>query len=392
MKGKIKGFTLVEFLVVVAIIAILAVVGVTVFRNVTTSARDAQRKADLNAISKAYEVKYSSAGSYSALATTDFAAGKIPKTPEGNNYPCLVGPETSCITQATDRVAYCASLGDNQSAPCYSNSSTCFCSSSTQGSSLSEGGGGGSGGGYGGSNPSCDPYGILTSGLVGYWKLDEASWNGTSNDVIDSSGQGNNLRAYGAANTLVSEKAGFGRMGDFDGISKVVQSTTTVPSLNIEGLNPISISIWMKPLGLPPVNGYTRSLHKERYVSGTDRGGYAIHIWSTATVTGGYSFHIYNNGVGEARGNGTLNINEWVHLVATYNGSNQMKIYKNGVDATTPGYGNWTTGIGTHSTGTFKIGGTTYFNGPIEDVRVYNRALSPSEIAALYNNGNGCVP
>jgi hypothetical protein len=30
------------------------------------------------------------------------------------------------------------------------------------------------------------------------------------------------------------------------------------------------------------------------------------------------------------------------------------------------------------------------FSGTIDDVRIYNRALNPTEIAALYNSGAGC--
>lgn len=53
-----NGFTLIELLVVIAIIAILATVAVTVFRGVTSAARDSKRKADIESIAKAYEAKY----------------------------------------------------------------------------------------------------------------------------------------------------------------------------------------------------------------------------------------------------------------------------------------------------------------------------------------------
>ncbi|MBU1000240.1 prepilin-type N-terminal cleavage/methylation domain-containing protein, partial [Patescibacteria group bacterium] len=47
-----KGFTLVELLVVISIIAILSVIGIVVFTGVQKGARDAKRKADINAIAK----------------------------------------------------------------------------------------------------------------------------------------------------------------------------------------------------------------------------------------------------------------------------------------------------------------------------------------------------
>lgn len=52
---KNKGFTLVELLVVVAIIAILSVIGLTVFSGSQANARDARRKADIDAIAKVIE-------------------------------------------------------------------------------------------------------------------------------------------------------------------------------------------------------------------------------------------------------------------------------------------------------------------------------------------------
>lgn len=78
-----KGFTLVELLVVIAIIAILSVIGMTVYQNVQKNARDAKRRGDINAISKAMEVNYgkTTGGQYDALVGTMFSSGSIPQDP-----------------------------------------------------------------------------------------------------------------------------------------------------------------------------------------------------------------------------------------------------------------------------------------------------------------------
>ncbi len=59
-----RGFTLIELLVVIAIIAILSVIGFTVFTNVQKNARDAKRKLDLDALSKAVLLYHQANGSW----------------------------------------------------------------------------------------------------------------------------------------------------------------------------------------------------------------------------------------------------------------------------------------------------------------------------------------
>ncbi|OGE26281.1 hypothetical protein A3C26_03770 [Candidatus Daviesbacteria bacterium RIFCSPHIGHO2_02_FULL_39_12] len=74
-----KGFTLVELLVVVAIIAILSVIGITLFSSAQQNARDARRKSDIDAIAKALEIKRQpSIVYYVSLLNTDFSSGAIP--------------------------------------------------------------------------------------------------------------------------------------------------------------------------------------------------------------------------------------------------------------------------------------------------------------------------
>src|SRR3989338_9673126 len=79
-------------------------------------------------------------------------------------------------------------------------------------------------------------------------------------------------------------------------------------------------------------------------------------------------------------------INQWTHIAGTYNGSNII-VYINGVQSNsvspTGTYGgdtsNW--GIGATS------GGSTPFNGSIDEVRIWNRSMSADEVWAIYNMG-----
>lgn len=106
------GFTLVELLVAISIIAILSVVGLASFQGVRAKALDAKIKEDLNAIKMAYEMNYD-AGRYKPLVGSNFASGAIPTQPNGSPYPCAVGPDTNCTTKSDKGYKISATLSDN---------------------------------------------------------------------------------------------------------------------------------------------------------------------------------------------------------------------------------------------------------------------------------------
>lgn len=93
MPKNFRGFTLIELMVAISIVAILAVVGLTVFSNVQKNARDSRRRVDLTAIADALETnKTPGAITYGSLLDTQFASGAVPKDPKtGTQDYCYWG-------------------------------------------------------------------------------------------------------------------------------------------------------------------------------------------------------------------------------------------------------------------------------------------------------------
>lgn len=84
----------------------------------------------------------------------------------------------------------------------------------------------------------------------------------------------------------------------------------------------------------------------------------------------------------------TINDNTWHHVAAVYDGANVTLYVDGSSDGSVAKTGNLTT-----SSRNVRIGArhTTsmgeYFTGIIDDVRIYNKALSASEIQQIHDNG-----
>ena len=203
-------------------------------------------------------------------------------------------------------------------------------------------------------------------GLVAAYGLDAGS--GTT--AADQSGNGNNGTLTNA--TWAGASAGkFGNALSFNGTN----ASVSVPnSASLALTTGMTLEAWVKPTAL---NSYNTIVFKER----TAYYGYALYANTDGNRPSG---NVFTAGDHEVRGTAQLGLNTWTHVAATYNGS-ALVIYVNGAQAATLSV----TGALISATGPLKIGGNAiwgeWFNGLIDEVRIYNRALSTAEIQADMN-------
>lgn len=95
---KQSGFTLVELLVVVAIIGLLSTIVLVGFGDIRSEARDAAIKANMAQMRLAAEVEYNAENSYAAVeGNTDFAAALAAAEAAGDTCTVEVAADAFCI-------------------------------------------------------------------------------------------------------------------------------------------------------------------------------------------------------------------------------------------------------------------------------------------------------
>ena len=367
LKEISSGFTLIELLVVVAIIAILAVVSLALFGNVQKAARDGVRRSNIDTLAKNLETRFDYGSSlYQQLDPNDFSEGVIPKDPDGSSYNGV--PQS-----ATASFQLCAALDNHPLRSCNSPSQTCFCKSSMRGDLASIGV-------YNGTfHPvSCDPNGTLDDGLVGYWKMDE-----TTSPFLDYSGNNNTGTWVGGVGTAPGVRVSpydFKNAGNFDGVNSYVDGI----GASLQNLPNVTIAAWVNPTATPV---FGNVVAKYSYANG----GMILRI--SQISNGRLTPHIYTDTWHTCSGS-VIPLNVWTHVAIRYDGTT-LKGYVNGLEdcTTTPAVGG---NLSLNPTA-FLIDttGGDHFPGLIDDVRIYNRALSPDEVQVLYGTnppGSGCLP
>lgn len=227
----------------------------------------------------------------------------------------------------------------------------------------------------------------LRDGLVGAWCPSIGGWGGTV--LRDLSGQGNHgtlTNMDPATDWVVSN----GKQAlDFDGSNDFVSTTR---AFDIGFL--CSVSLWCMPKTIP-VSDAILAEWSENY-NATQ--GWILTLENNGVVAYNRTFSEYNGG----KASYTPIVNTWFHVCVIYNrylGNNQsaVRIFVNGEFSSY-------TRLQLHGDvsrliphkmyfGCRANGSTSPLNGQLDDIRIYNRALSPDEIRLLASErGIGLKP
>ena len=244
-----------------------------------------------------------------------------------------------------------------------------------------------------------------TSNLVSWWKL-----NNTTTGIEDAKGS-NNGTNYGATeyagfvNKLVGDSSGMTQANlvqsdlqtvapyskyamDFDGTDYIDYGDSDDFSFNGAGNadNPFSISAWIN------MDDATRFRIANKY-NGTNQNEYifttsgsdllSLNLYDNSS--GGYIGRKYNTALTSYQG-------QWIHVVCTYDAtrvSSGIKLYLNGtrVDDTDNNSGSYTKMRNTSQPFLIAQQASTYANGKISNISIWNAALTSAQVSELYNQG-----
>jgi len=216
----------------------------------------------------------------------------------------------------------------------------------------------------------------LTDGLVSYWKLNE---NAANTDVDDSHGASDGTASTNTNNLSVAGK--ISTAFEFNGSTEYVEFGDNA-AFSIDNTSGLSFNFWAKSA---VVGAGNRALSK-----GSANPNFEYEMYYTSNTVMCY---IFTNAGGTIANYGSAgNIASdtgWRMVTVTMNDSlNELRVYINGTEV-----GNDTTwsAAAVGAAHPLEIGrrGTGYWAGIMDELGVWNRVLTPTEITSLYNGGSG---
>ena len=211
--------------------------------------------------------------------------------------------------------------------------------------------------------------GSQLTGLIGAYSFNE----GVGSIAGDASGNSHTGTVTGATWTTSGK---YGGTLNFDGTNDLV---TVADSAALDLTTGMTLSAWVHPTAL---STWRTVLLKER------SGGLVYALYASDQASHPNTYITIGGSEFESTGPTALPLNVWNNLAATYDGS-ALRVYINGVQVSSrPVAGSLLS-----STGALRIGGNSvwgeYFQGLIDEVRIYSRVLTAAEIQTDMNTPVG---
>jgi len=222
----------------------------------------------------------------------------------------------------------------------------------------------------------------VSNGLIAAFGFEEQA--GTV--AIDSSPAPRDGTVAGGAVRVATGK--IGRAIQFDGVNDSVNIIDGAAGTKLDLTTGMTIEAWVNPSAQ---SGWETVVYKERGAAGTGLLSYALYSHDGAPQAGGLLGPAGYIRIGTAdqavrrTPAAALPLNVWTHLATTYDGATQ-RLFVNGVQVTSVAR----TGAIVVGNQPLRIGASNaqiaeFFNGLIDEVRIYNRALTAAEITADMN-------
>ena len=213
---------------------------------------------------------------------------------------------------------------------------------------------------YYGYDTTFNQFGVLRSGLINEWQF-----TGNTTDSVGS----NNFTNNGSAPLTTDKNSVSNQAYSFNGTSQYF-STSSISQIS-KSL-PYSVSVWFKQNTTTGVRTIYQNTPATNNYNGLQMNG--------TTLTAG----IYNGSSYFAQKNGTVSDTNWHHAVVTFDGTSTLKLYIDGIEQTSTG-----TNPQLDTTNAFYVGARTgatkqYWNGNLDEVKIYNRSLTDTEVKMLY--------
>ncbi len=218
------------------------------------------------------------------------------------------------------------------------------------------------------------------------YRLDESTWAGSPNEVLDNSGNGLHGRAINLgdlptsddSNPAIAGNPGTCGYGEFDGTSDGYLQIDDPGSGSIFDLDAnFSVAVWIYPTALPSGGGLATIVSKDE--------NFEFHLNSSGRV-----FWWWGGGARQLTSSASVALNTWNHIAITFESGSQV-IYINGVSqGTTNSSAAITLNNDPILIGTDLNFHSRRFTGLIDEVKIYDITLLPLQVDYVMNEAHPC--